>query len=61
MSVERRGRRPNAASQPINQLPWSQPQLTLEPARLLPDDQIEAIHRLSLQVLEDIGMDMLHP
>jgi len=61
MSTERRGRRPSAANQPINQLPWSQPQLTLEPTRLLSDDQIEAIHRLSLQVLEDIGMDMLHP
>src|SRR5262245_13084787 len=61
MSIERRGRRPSAASQSINQLPWSQPQLLLEPARLLSDDQIEAIHRLSLQVLEEIGMDVLHP
>ena len=61
MNAERRGRRPSAANQSINQLPWCQPQLTLEPARLLSDDQIEAIHRLSLQVLEEIGMDMLHP
>src|SRR6185369_1349002 len=61
MNAERRGRRPSAANQSINQLPWCQPQLALEPARLLSDDQIEAIHRLSLQVLEEIGMDMLHP
>jgi trimethylamine--corrinoid protein Co-methyltransferase len=60
MTVERRGRRPSAANQSINQLPWSQPQLTLEPARILSDDQIETIHRQSLQVLEEIGMDMLH-
>jgi trimethylamine--corrinoid protein Co-methyltransferase len=61
MNTERRGRRSNAAGQSISQLPWSQPQLTLDPARILSDDQIEAIHRLSLQVLEEIGMDMLHP
>src|SRR3954471_5825169 len=60
MNIERRGRRPSAAKQPINQLPWSQPQLTLEPARILSDDQIETIHRQSLQVLETIGMDILH-
>src|SRR5262249_25628633 len=59
MSSERRGRRPSAANQPVNQLPWSQPHLTLEPARILSDDQIAAIHRQSLQVLEEIGMDML--
>ena len=33
MNTERRGRRPSAAGQSISQLPWSQPQLTLEPAR----------------------------
>jgi trimethylamine---corrinoid protein Co-methyltransferase len=61
MTAERRGRRPSAASRPIQQLPWSQPQLTLEPARILSEDQIEAIHRQSLQVLEEIGMEILLP
>jgi trimethylamine--corrinoid protein Co-methyltransferase len=61
VSVERRGRRANAANQPVNQLPWSQPQLTLEPSRILSDDQIETIHRQSLRVLEEIGMEMLYP
>src|SRR5206468_5973496 len=60
MNIERRGRRPSAASQPIKQLPWSQPQLALEPARILSDDQIQAIHHQSLKVLEEIGMDVLH-
>ena len=55
MSTERRGRRPSAANRPVNQLPWSQPQLMLEPSRILSDDQIETIHRQSLQVLEEIG------
>ena len=61
MNVQRRGRRADAAHAPINQLPWKQPQLTLEPSRILSDDQIEAIHRQSLKVLEVIGMDVLLP
>ncbi len=60
MNTERRGRRPSAASQSIQQLPWSQPKLTLDPARILSDDQVEAIHLQSLRVLEEIGMDMLN-
>ena len=48
MSVQRRGRRADAAHTPVRQLPWKQPQHTLEPSRILSDDQIEAIHRQSL-------------
>ncbi len=59
--AERRGRRPDRAHTAIQQLPWSQPRLTLEPSRILSDDQIEAIHLHSLAVLEDIGMDVLLP
>ena len=61
MTAIRRGRRADAAHTPIQQLPWHQPQLTLEPSRILSDDQIEAIHRQSMKVLEDIGMDVLLP
>ena len=39
--VERRGRRADRAHTPIQQLPWSQPRLTLEPTRILSDDQLE--------------------
>jgi trimethylamine--corrinoid protein Co-methyltransferase len=53
-------RRPSTAGQ-IPQLPWSQPQLTLEPARILSDDQIESLHLSSLRVLQEIGMDVLLP
>ena len=35
--------------------------MTLEPSRIVSDDQLEAIHQKSLRVLEEIGMDMLHP
>jgi len=58
---ERRGRRPDRAHTPIQQLPWQQPRLTIEPTRIVSDDQIEAIHLHSLKVLEDVGMDVLLP
>ncbi len=61
MTAVRRGRRTGAAHNPVNQLPWSQPRMTLEPSRILSDDQIETIHQQSLRVLEEIGMDMLYP
>jgi len=61
MSPPRRGRRSDAAHQPVAQLVWEQPRLTIEPTRILSDDQIEAIHRQSLRVLEEIGMDILYP
>ena len=61
MNVQRRGRRADAAHTPIQQLPFQQPRLTLEPSRILSDDQIETIHRQSLRVLEDIGMDIIYP
>src|SRR5262245_20881430 len=59
--IERRGRRADRAHTPIQQLAWQQPRLTLEPARILSDDQIAATHLHSLKVLEDIGMDVLLP
>jgi len=61
MTVERHGRRKSVAQQPLNQLSWSQPRLTLEPSRILSEDQIETIHRQSLRVLQEIGMDVLLP
>jgi trimethylamine---corrinoid protein Co-methyltransferase len=59
MNVERRGRRGSPAQQPLAQLPWAQPRLTLEPSRILSGDQIETIHLQSLRVLQEIGMDVL--
>src|SRR5262245_41572674 len=61
MGSERRGRRQGSANRAIDQLPWSQLQMTLEPSRFLSDDQLEAIHERSLLVLEHIGMDILYP
>jgi trimethylamine--corrinoid protein Co-methyltransferase len=61
MSVQRRGRRADTAHTPIRQLPFQQPRMTLERSRILSDDQVEAIHRQSLKVLEELGMDILLP
>ncbi len=55
-----RGRRPAAKYQKIPQLPFAQPRLTLEPSRVISDDQIETIHNRALDVLEEIGMDVLN-
>ncbi len=61
MSIQRRGRRADAAHTPIRQLPFQQPRMTLDRTRILSDDQVEAIHRQSLKVLEELGMDILLP
>ena len=63
LASERRGRRPRRAgdSAPLAQLPWKQPRRGFPPVRLLSDDQIETIHRAALDLLEDIGMDILYP
>jgi trimethylamine---corrinoid protein Co-methyltransferase len=60
MTVVRRGRKSGADQQPIAQLPWRQPRLTMAPSRAISDDQLGAIHTESLRVLQEIGMDVVH-
>ena len=55
-----RGRRPDAKDQKIAQLPFAQPRLTLEPSRILSEDQLETVHARSLDILEEIGLDVLN-
>jgi trimethylamine---corrinoid protein Co-methyltransferase len=43
------------------QRPFKQPRLTMPPARIVSDDQLEAIHVASLRILRDLGMDVLDP
>ena len=61
----RRGRRGRATGQPIDAGPpqpaWRLHRRSFEPTRVVSDDQLEAIHRASLKVLSEIGMDFLHP
>ena len=43
------------------QLPWRQLRNPLSPIEILQAEQIEAIHDTSMQILEEVGMDFLHP
>ncbi len=42
------------------QRPFCQPRLTWEPTRGVSDDELESIHRASLLVLRDVGIEILH-
>src|SRR5215471_9859867 len=54
-------RRRAEATGAVAQLPWRQLRNPYAPATLLSADQIEAIHNASLQVLEEIGVNVLLP
>src|SRR3546814_18893568 len=43
------------------QLAWRAVENPLPPVEVLSADQVEAIHEASLRVLEEVGMDFLHP
>lgn len=45
----------------VRQLPWRLLKNDYAPIEILSEEQIEAIHGASLTVLEEIGMDFLHP
>ncbi|HUF14886.1 MAG TPA: trimethylamine methyltransferase family protein [Acidimicrobiia bacterium] len=62
----RRGRRQRGGDRPEGrvvpeQAPWKQPSRRFDPVDLVGEDEIEAIHRTSLQILSEIGMDFLNP
>ena len=57
----RRAARRARRSQPIQQLPWRTLTNPYEPIAVVSDDQIEEIHDASMRILEEIGMDFLHP
>lgn len=49
------------ATAKINQLPRRKPRRLFAPMALVSDDELESIHQASLQVLQEIGMDLLLP
>ncbi len=55
-----RNRAVSAAPVKIEQPNWQQPRNPFPPMKLISDDQVEAIHNASLQVLEEIGMDFIN-
>ncbi len=54
-------RRDGEGQRGIQQLPWKQPRRLFPPMRLVSDDELEAMHLASLQVLEEIGMEVVLP
>ncbi len=58
--TNRRGRQRREVAA-MTQLPWRNLRNPYAPIEVLSADQIEAIHDTSMQVLEEIGMDFLHP
>ncbi|GAB5471515.1 MAG: trimethylamine methyltransferase family protein [Rhodospirillales bacterium] len=56
----RAGRRASRGGD-VKQLDWRQPVNPYKPIDVLTDEQLEAIHQTSLSILEEIGMDFLHP
>ena len=61
--VRRRGRRARvqARTATYQQAPFRQPRLPWRPVAAVTEEQVEAIHEASLEVLRDVGMDILHP
>ncbi len=49
------------ASAAFDQPPWRQLRIPFPPTQIVSDDELESIHRASLRVLREIGLDVLHP
>ena len=62
MGQTRRGRlsgRSKKRDPVVAQPPWSQPRMRFDPLRAVSEDELEAIHRASLRVLAETGIDFL--
>lgn len=61
----RRGRRRSTVDENsvahIDQLPWKQPRVHFPPLELVSADELETIHLASLEILKDIGMEIMSP
>ena len=58
MSPRNTRRKPKKSS--ISQLPWQEVVTKFSPLRIMSQDEIESIHHASLDVLENVGMKILH-
>lgn len=52
-------RRPRRGSAGVRQLPWRRLVNPYRPVEILSEDQVETIHRASLRILAEIGMQVL--
>ncbi|HET8784225.1 MAG TPA: trimethylamine methyltransferase family protein [Candidatus Limnocylindrales bacterium] len=55
------GRAAHERSRLPQQRPFRQPRMPYEPTRAISDDELESIHRASLRLLAETGMDFLDP
>src|SRR5690349_20348882 len=55
------GRAAHESSRLPQQRPFSQPRMPYESTKAISDDELEAIHRASLRLLAETGMDFLDP
>src|SRR3954454_21778772 len=55
----RRGRSTAERSKVPVQRPFAQPRMRYAPTMVVSEDELEAIHEASMQILEEIGMDFL--
>ena len=57
----RRNRERRSRSDGVNQRPWRQVENRFPPIEVLSEEQLERIEDAALTILEEIGMDFLHP
>ncbi len=53
--------RPSGAAGVIRQRPWGQPRLRYAPVEAVTPDELDHLHRTSLEILERVGMEVLDP
>lgn len=58
--MSRRNTRKKPKKNSIAQLPWQEVVTKFSPLRIISQDEIESIHHASLDVLENVGMKVLH-
>ena len=58
--MRRRNTRKKAKKDSITQLPWQEVVTRFSPLKIISEDEIESIHHASLDVLESVGMKVLH-
>jgi trimethylamine--corrinoid protein Co-methyltransferase len=59
MTTEAGRRRPRRTSGGIPQLPWRTVRNPYRPVEILSDDEVESLHRASLRILSEIGVEVL--
>ena len=59
MTTEATRRRPRRVSGGVQQLPWRTVRNPYQPVEILSEDEVETLHRASLRILAEIGVEVL--